>query len=85
MFSRPERRIDPPKCSSIITFFPQTEIYCHVDHIIEDGAPAQRNINGFMYPVVRWIDKDQRRFPNNRVVFEPDLGWAQNYTYRQAR
>jgi hypothetical protein len=61
---------------------PQTEIYYYVDHIMGDGSPPSEEYQR-LYPVIRRINKDSRKFPSNRVVFEPEMELTPKYTYRK--
>ena len=60
---------------------PRTEIYYYVDHITEDEGPPSGEYQR-LYPVIRRVDKELRKFPDNRVVFEPELDRSLKYTYR---
>lgn len=61
---------------------PQTEIYYYVDHIMGDGSPPSEEYQR-LYPVIRRIDKDNRKFPSDRVVFEPEFEHNPKYKYRK--
>jgi hypothetical protein len=60
---------------------PRSEIYFHIDHIMEDGSPPSEEYQR-LYPVIRRIDKHKRVFPNDRLVFEPEIEETPKYTYR---
>jgi hypothetical protein len=61
---------------------PQTEIYYYVDHIMEDGSPPSEEYQR-LYPVIRRMNKASRKFPSDRVVFEPEIESTPKYTYRK--